>query len=109
MLGGLWQFPARVAEAGETPLEAAGHALRPLARAATPATALAVVPHAYSHRRHVYHAFLFRPDTESAPDPATLAASGWTAAAWEPPDASGRALPAAQRRIARALAATLPC
>ncbi|HEU4463504.1 MAG TPA: A/G-specific adenine glycosylase [Gemmatimonadota bacterium] len=109
MLGGLWQFPARAAEAGETPLEAAAHALGALAPGASPARPLAVVAHAYSHRRHVYHAFLFRADTESVPDPATVAAAGWTAAAWEPPEASGRGLPAAQRRIARALVAASPC
>ena len=109
MLGGLWQFPARVTEADESPLEAAVEALRPLAPEASPARPLAVVAHAYSHRRHVYHAFLFRAQTEPELDPEALAVAGWTAAAWEPPEVSGRGLPAAQRRIARALAATLSC
>ena len=109
MLGGLWQFPARVTEAGQSPLEAAVQALHPLAPEASPGRALVVVPHAYSHRRHVYHAFLFRAEAEPEPEPGVLAAGGWTAAAWEPPEAYGRALPAAQRRISRALAATLPC
>ncbi|MGH7566578.1 MAG: hypothetical protein ACREK2_07090, partial [Gemmatimonadota bacterium] len=64
---------------------------------------------AYSHRRHVYHPFLFESRGEAVPDPGAVAAGGWTTAIWDRPDPAGRALPAAQRRIARELAALFPC
>ena len=109
LLAGLWQFPARTAGAGEAPAEAARSAIDPLAPGALLARRLAVVSHAYSHRRHVYHAFLFRSADEPAPDPTAVAAGGWTGAMWDLPDAAGRALSTAQRRLARALAAASPC
>ncbi|HUF89053.1 MAG TPA: A/G-specific adenine glycosylase [Gemmatimonadota bacterium] len=107
MLGGLWEFPGRVAE-GE-PAAAAARALAPLAPGARLARPLATVDHLYSHRRHLYHAFLFESPDAAAPDAAAIAEGGWTAATWERPDPPGRALPAAQRRIARAAARLAPC
>ena len=109
LLGGLWEFPSREAASGETPAAAAARALRPLVPRAVPARPLAVVPHAYSHRRHVYHAFLFRTRDETDPDADAVVAAGWTGSAWERPETTGRGLPAAQRRLARALAAVTPC
>ena len=109
MLGGMWEYPARVVERAGSAASAADRAAAALLDAAVRVRPLAEVPHAYSHRRHVYRAFLFESDGETAPDPAAVVAGGWTAAAWEDPDPSRRALPAAQRRIARALAALVRC
>jgi A/G-specific adenine glycosylase len=109
LLARLWEFPSRTVEAGESPAAAASRAIALLAPRAAAVRPLTTVPHAYSHRRHVYHAFLFDAARESRPGPRAIARGGWTAAAWEPPDPAGRALPAAQRRIARALAALLRC
>jgi hypothetical protein len=52
---------------------------------------------------------MFESESEVAPDPADVAAGGWTGSAWLEPDPAARALPAAQRRIARALAGLVPC
>ncbi len=109
MLGGMWEFPGRVIERGEDAGSAAERAAAALLDSAARVRPLAEVAHAYSHRRHVYRAFLFESDTETAPDPVAVAGGGWTAAAWEEPDPARRALPAAQRRIARALAALVRC
>jgi A/G-specific adenine glycosylase len=108
MLGGMWEFPGRVVEPSEPAVDAARRAAALAPRAAL-VRPLAEVAQAYSHRRHLYRAFLFEAPLEAFPDAHVLAAGGWTAAAWEPPDPAGRALPAAQRRIARALAEVSPC
>jgi A/G-specific adenine glycosylase len=108
MLGGMWEFPGRVAASGEPAVEAAVRAAA-LAPGATLVRPLTEVSQAYSHRRHLYRAFLFEVAVEATPDASALAAGGWTSAAWEQPDPAGRALPAAQRRIARALAGISPC
>jgi ADP-ribose pyrophosphatase YjhB (NUDIX family) len=108
MLGGMWEFPGRVVKPGELAVDAARRAAALAPRAAL-VRPLAEVAQAYSHRRHLYRAFLFEAPLEAFPDAHVLAAGGWTAAAWEPPDPAGRALPAAQRRIARALAEVSPC
>ncbi len=103
LLGGLWEFPGRVAEDGETPVEAARRAAEgALGRpAGAGGPRLARVEHVYSHRRHAYHAFRF--DVERA-EPAA-ARGGWTGAAWiDPATLEGFAVSAAQRRIAGALA-----
>ena len=109
MLGGMWEFPGRVAEAGEPVREAAMRALAGLLSGARLSRPIATVDHLYSHRRHVYRAFLFECAEEAAPDPAAVTTGGWTAAAWESFDAAARPLSAAQRRIARALAQLAPC
>ncbi|HET6361527.1 MAG TPA: A/G-specific adenine glycosylase, partial [Gemmatimonadota bacterium] len=83
MLGGMWEFPARVVERGESAGAAAERAAAALLDSAVRVRPLAEVPHAYSHRRHVYRAFLFDSEREAAPDPAAVVAGGWTAAAWE--------------------------
>ena len=108
MLGGLWEFPGRVVERGEDAGSAAERAAAALLDSAVRVRPLAAVAHAYSHRRHVYRAFLFESE-EAAPDPAAVAGGGWTAAAWSEPDPARRALPAAQRRIARRLAEIVSC
>jgi hypothetical protein len=104
----MWEFPGSVVEPGERAIEAAARAAA-VAPGAVPVRPLVEVDQAYSHRRHRYRAFLFQSPAEATADPDALAAGGWTAAAWEPPDPEGRALPAAQRKIARALAALAPC
>jgi A/G-specific adenine glycosylase len=109
MLGGMWEFPGRVVERGEYAGSAAERAAAALVDSATRVRSFAEVAHAYSHRHHVYRAFLFESEAEPAPDPAAVVAGGWTAAAWEDPDPARRALPTAQRRIARALAELVPC
>jgi A/G-specific adenine glycosylase len=109
MLGGLWEFPGRVVARGEDPGAAAERAAAALLASATRVRPLAEVHHAYSHRRHVYRAFLFESETESVPEGSVVAAGGWTGTAWVEPDPARRALPAAQRRIARALAELVPC
>ena len=108
MLGGMWEFPSRQVEPGEDAGSAAERAAAALLDAAR-VRPLAEVTHAYSHRRHVYRAFLFESEAETGPDQQALTAGGWTAASWEDPDPARRALPAAQRRIARALAGLVPC
>jgi hypothetical protein len=97
-----------VVEPSEPAVDAARRAAALAPRAAL-VRPLAEVAQAYSHRRHLYRAFLFEAPLEALPDAHVLADGGWTAAAWEPPDPAGRALPAAQRRIARALAEVSPC
>jgi A/G-specific adenine glycosylase len=109
MLARLWEFPGRTVAAGEPPASAAARAIATLVPDAEPLRPLTTISHAYSHRRHVYHACLFETPRETRPRPRDLARAGWTAAAWERPDPAGRALPAAQRRIARALASLVPC
>jgi hypothetical protein len=76
-----------------------------------------IVPHAFSHRRHIYHVFRFLPVEEAEVDlrrAGRRAATGtgrdglpaWTAAAWVGPRAADRrALPAAQRAILLSLLA----
>ena len=76
---------------------------------AEPVRPLTTIPHAYSHRRHVYHAYLFETERETRPSAEAISRAGWTTAAWERPDPDGRALSAAQRRIARSLAAIVTC
>lgn len=101
LLGGMWEFPGLPAAAGEPPVRAAARAARTLlGRVLRPARLLDHVDHLFSHRRHAYHAVLFRTRRETAP-----AGTGqWTAAEWTAPDdLSARGLPAAQRRIAAAL------
>jgi hypothetical protein len=74
------------------------------------------VPHAFSHRRHIYHVFRFLPVEEAEVDlgraDRPAAGSGqdgipaWTEAAWVRPGAAGgRALAAVQREILRSLLA----
>jgi hypothetical protein len=71
------------------------------------------VPHAFSHRRHLYHVFRFLPVEEAEVDLRRVdcrtgrdGIPAWTAAAWIRPDAAGRrALPSAQRAILRSLLA----
>lgn len=109
MLGGLWEFPGREVGTGEDAGGAAERAARALLNGADRTRPLAEVVHAYSHRRHVYRAFLFESDAEPVPEPHAVVAGGWTATSWEEPDPARRALPAAQRRIARALAGLLGC
>ena len=81
-----------------------------------PRAAWTVVPHAFSHRRHLYHVFRFRPIQETEVDVRTAVARvedperdgvpAWTQAAWVTPGAAGqRSLPAAQRAILRSLLA----
>lgn len=109
MLGRLWEFPSRAVEGGEAPVTAAARAIAALAPEAEPIRPLTTVPHSYSHRRHVYHAFLFETERETRPTMGAVSRGGWTTAAWERPDPTGRALSAAQRRIARSLAAFVAC
>jgi A/G-specific adenine glycosylase len=119
LLGGTWEFPGVIAARRENPAEAARRAARSwLGRDAAPPgrTAWTVVPHAFSHRRHLYHVFRFGPVEEGEVDvPAAVGrAAGpggdgvpaWTGAAWVTLDAAGRrSLPAAQRAILRSLLA----
>ena len=109
MLGRLWEFPSRAIEGGEAPVAAAARAIAALAPEAEPIRPLTTVPHSYSHRRHVYHAFLFETERETRPTRGAISRAGWTTAAWERPDPTRRALSAAQRRIARSLAAFVAC
>ncbi|HUP20489.1 MAG TPA: A/G-specific adenine glycosylase [Gemmatimonadota bacterium] len=107
LLGGMWEFPG--AEAGRSPARAARALAERLVGDAfgdRPARRIDRVDHLFSHRRHVYHAYLFRPGHEAEP---TVRAD-WTAAEWVAIDRlDGRALPAAQRRIAAALAEAVRC
>ena len=109
MLGGMWEFPGRVVERGEGAGAAAERAAAALLDTAVRIRPLAAVHQAYSHRRHVYRAFLFESQVEAGTDASAVSAGGWTSAAWVEPDPARRALPAAQRRIARALAEIVPC
>lgn len=110
LLGGTWEFPGAIVETGEATLSAARRAARALLGRRAPRkpvhpSAFTTVPHAFSHRRHVYHGFLFRVGDEAAADPdGHRTAPVWSAARWVAlPTLGRRALPAAQRRIAAAL------
>ncbi|MGH7573161.1 MAG: A/G-specific adenine glycosylase [Gemmatimonadota bacterium] len=116
LLGGMWEFPGAIADPREPPGTAAQRAMRallgrPALLDGADGDALTVVPHAFSHRRHIYHAFTFRAAGETlvrptlGPAPAALRGiPAWTAAEWVPLRAVvERALPAAQRTIAAAL------
>jgi A/G-specific adenine glycosylase len=121
LLGGTWEFPGAVAGSRESPAAAARRAAASwLGRdpgASSPGAACMIVPHAFSHRRHIYHVFRFLPVGEAEVDlrrAGRRAATGtgrdglpaWTAAAWVGPRAADRrALPAAQRAILLSLLA----
>ncbi|MGH7589509.1 MAG: A/G-specific adenine glycosylase [Gemmatimonadota bacterium] len=120
LLGGTWEFPGALASRRESPARAARRtARRWLGRDPAPLSpqeASTIVPHAFSHRRHVYHAFRFRPVEETEVDVRAVVGRGegpgrdgmpaWTAAAWVPLGAAGRrSLPSAQRAILRSLLA----
>ncbi|MGH7551294.1 MAG: A/G-specific adenine glycosylase [Gemmatimonadota bacterium] len=120
LLGGMWEFPGAVAHDRERPAAAARRAaaalLGPngLPPRRAPARPIAVIPQAFSHRRHVYHAFLLGlPDEPPFLLPVasgtTPEAPEWTAAEWVAVEGlvplGERALPSAQRRIARAVLA----
>lgn len=107
MLGGLWEFPGGVVSEGGTPRAVAARLARDLVGEAhlpaSPIRRIDRVPHAYSHRRHAYHAFLFRLECEPA---ARLDGSdpGWTEAVWAAPtEIQRRPLSTAQRKIAGAV------
>ncbi len=125
LLGGMWEFPGALAAPRESAAGAARRVARALlgagARVPTRPPRVARVDHAYSHRRHVYHAFRFRaPDGSAAAvypgrrisgsasggaTPTVHGAAAWTALAWREPAALD-AIPmgSAQRAIARAVA-----
>jgi A/G-specific adenine glycosylase len=121
LLAGTWEFPGALAGDRESPAGAARRAARSwLGRdpaVSVPEAAWAVVPHAFSHRRHVYHVFRFPPVEEvevglrraDFPAGSGVEPDGippWTAAVWVRPRAAGRrALPAAQRVILRSVLA----
>ncbi len=120
LLGGTWEFPGALADRRESPARAARRTARSwLGRdpaPPSPGAAWTVVRHAFSHRRHIYHVFRFRPVEETEIDvravrPAAAATGrdgipAWTAAAWVALGAAGRrSLPAAQRAILRSLLA----
>lgn len=150
LLGGMWEFPGAVCAPGESPLEAAARVAARLMNVfpgdaaadadrtdAVPADVapadnvpVARVKHAFSHRRHSYHAFRFAAREEEVPrligagstySTGRSTAGGtdrkppsWIDHEWAPlPEDSslhhsgnlrnrfsGRPLPAAQRRIA---------
>lgn len=115
LLGGMWEFPGSVADQAEPPGTAARRAARALLGRRAPRgpadlRAFTVVPHAFSHRRHIYHGFLFRVAAEVRVLPTRREeVPGWSAAEWVAWPALGeRALPAAQRAIAAALAQPEP-
>jgi A/G-specific adenine glycosylase len=107
LLAGMWEFPGAIVRPSETARGAARRAARTAgAKPARAARLLAAVPHAFSHRRETYHAWLF--ETDRSGDTATGNGNGakriggragvrWVREA----DLDGLALPAAQRRIAR--------
>jgi len=93
LLGGMWTFPGEVARDGEGVEDAAARAgsaasgLRNLGRGRR----LGGVVHVFSHRREVYHVFLFAVAGEEVAAPRGV---------WVAREELGRyALPAAQRRI----------
>lgn len=144
LLGGMWEFPGALCEPGESPREAAARVAARLidvfrgdaSAGADPAEAVpgdmspdvapvARLEHAFSHRRHTYHAFRFTAGEEVVPrltgGKAGSTVGGtdgrlpsWIDHEWVPlQDDAGRAhsadlrnglggrpLPAAQRRIA---------
>lgn len=105
LLGGMWEFPGALTGPGESPAAAARRAMASTLESSRPRDGrrLDRVDHLFSHRRHVYHAFLFRVDAE--PAPRAEPGGEWTAADWlDPREILRRALPAAQRRIAAAVA-----
>jgi A/G-specific adenine glycosylase len=116
LLGGMWEFPGALVARGESPARAAHRVASALGMEPPLRNPrLTLVDHAYSHRRHAYHAFRFdAADSRGvksgdkgggATVPRVHGAADWTELAWRPVAALD-ALPmgAAQRAIARALA-----
>lgn len=112
LLGGMWEYPGLQAAAGEEPIDAAGRTVRELLGDVAPngwpdgggpTDKLAEIPHAFSHRRHLYHAFGFHIRTEPVPD---VSSDNWTEARWCSSEAlAGVPLSAAQRKLAKIVAA----
>lgn len=111
LLGGLWEFPGLVAESSEPPSCAAKRTAASIIAAhdldhAEPEP-LTPMPHAFTHRRHVYHPHVFR-----IPGEPRLSSSDetWTQVAWHDSDAlDRRPLPAAQRNLSKQLRTRLRC
>lgn len=120
LLAGTWEFPSAIAQPRESAARAARRAaerwLGGQAPSASPRAAWAIIPQAFSHRRHVYHAFRFGTVAEGSVEfrgmkhpTGVIERDGlpaWTAAEWVEPAAAGRrALPAAQKAILRSVTA----
>jgi len=100
LLAGLWEFPGAAVRGRESPRSAARRAARTLGVRTSPraGTLIAAIPHAFSHRRETYHAYLFQDVFQVEPTGDAIWAS--------PVDLDGLALPVAQQRIARLAGAT---
>lgn len=117
MLGGLWEFPGRAATEPADPRATASCVAASLLRdddGLEPTRRIDRVEHVYSHRRHTYHAWLFRTDGQVVDVAAAARGEGWTGAAWVDADGLGElAVSTAQRKIAAAVAPLLesgvPC
>lgn len=115
MLGGLWEFPGRVATEDIDPHATAVRVTAALLDDGPDATRrIDRVEQIYSHRHHTYHAWLFHSDREPADVPLAARREGWTDAAWiDAGDLDGIAVSTAQRKIAGAVAPLLdpavPC
>lgn len=104
LLGGMWAFPGEVARDGESVEGAAARAGRAASGLATVGRGrpLGSVVHVFSHRREVYHVFVFAVPVAGAEGAATRGGRvvGEERGVWVAPEELGRyALPAAQRRI----------
>lgn len=104
LLGGLWQLPGLPVETAEPPAAASLRTARQLLPNVVldGGEAVAVVDHAFTHRREIYHVFRYR---VAGPQPGRRAprpAAPRGTARWADAALLRRlALPAAQRRIAR--------
>lgn len=93
LLAGLWSFPAAIVQ-DDSPRRAAARAARTLRVAidARRARRLPVVPHTFSHRREIYHPFLFRIAEPACPETEDVR--------WVPANRlAALAMPTAQRSI----------
>jgi len=97
LLGGMWSFPGEVAGDGESVEDAAARAGRAASglEALGRGRAVGSVVHVFSHRREVYHVFVFPVAVAAAEEAAPRGV--WVA----PHELERYALPTAQRRILR--------
>lgn len=111
LLGGMWEFPGLIAEPEESPIAAARRTARaildPLDVDPIEPEPLPRIRHAFSHRRHVYHPYVFQLPGEPRLTPCN---DTWSGAGWHDLDAlERRPLPSAQRQLARSFARSFPC
>jgi hypothetical protein len=96
LLGGLWEFPGAIVPRGESVEDAAARAARaqPARLNGGDSVHLGSIPHTFTHRREIYHAYRFSAEPARNGEPGEHI---WVDAV----SIAGYDLPVAQRKIAR--------